>query len=78
MKAASLGVFQDVEDSVKLRVTKLGVVEVDHSFPRLTVEELSPLLSHALDGIQYELRLSEVQPKLKFIELKELVSEIAS
>lgn len=76
LKAAALGVFEDPEDTVKLQVTKIGLVTVDEEFPRLIVDDLPPLLVDALDGIQYDLLLSEIQPRLEFIELKELVNEL--
>lgn len=76
LKAASQGVFPDVEDTTKLRVTRVGVVRVDEEFPRLTFRDLSESLREALGGIQYELLLTSIQPRLQFIELKELVTVI--
>ena len=75
-KAASLGVFPDVEDTTKLRVTKVGIAAVDEEFPQLTVSHFSESLREALGGVQYELLLTALQPRLKFIELSGLMKEI--
>lgn len=78
LKAASLGVFPDAEDTTKIQVTQVGIAEVDEEFPRLNLSHFSESLTEALGGIQYELLLTALQPRLKFIELSGLVDEIES
>lgn len=76
MSAATLGVFPNKEDTLRLQVKSMSLAVVGKTFPRIIRSDLNSAVESALMGLEYELSLDHLKPLLTPVGMGDLRNEI--